>query len=403
MIDGMLPFVREILSRLLDQYEQPNRQRVVRVRLYEDAGYASEARGDVNVALGQLAELGVLRLHWHKWEEGNWLDAIDLVPERAATAYELLGRIPRLDRIGRLRRMLELQAPQADWHIAFVRYALARLNADRPAAPLDLDDHDMNADLLTALDALAQLRAPILERVFSVQTFRDSKRFEALRPKVLAVLRQHDPSADAFTGDDDALLREHFLERVPEYVPISGRLLLDVGPTTLDLAPFAPSVALPASLLRGVAVRCCDARILVTVENLTSFSEIASRRPADWILVYTGGFASPTVMDLLKSVRNTARGIRFCHWGDMDAGGLRILAHLRTHLGAVEVLAMDCSTLRAYSSFTQPISSGDRLALQHLRQSAVLADCIELIDALLEGGQKLEQEAVPVDDVLGSR
>jgi len=391
------PFARDILNRLLDQHEQPNRQRVSRVRLKDDEDYAHGSRADIHAALAQLAAQGIIELHWRKWEENNWLDAVDLRPEQAGAAYELLGRLPHLDRVERLRVMIAAQSPQAVWHTAFLCQTLANLDAHRSVTPLDLDDPAMSAELLTALaalDAQARLCAPVLERVFSVQVFHDSKRFEALRPKVLTILRRHDPAAESFGDDDKALLREHYLDRAPEYVPISGALRLEVGGATVDLAPFVPSVALPASLLHGAAIRGCTACELVTVENLTSFTALAARRPAGWLLIYTGGFASPGVIDLIGHIRAAAPDIRLRHWGDLDAGGLRILAHLRAHLGAVEPVAMDCATLTAYSAYSQPLTTEDRRALRRLRESAALADCLALIDMLLEGGRKLEQEAV---------
>ncbi len=405
MASSLLPDVLDILNRLLDQHEQPARQRVARVRLGDHAAYAGAARADVNAALQQLASHGGVRLVWRKWEENNWLDAVDLVPENAATVYALLDRLPLNDRVGRLRQWITSQTPQAAWHAAFLAQTLAQLDAGRSVAPLDTNDRDASADLLKALDAIAQLSAPTLERVLSVQVFHDSKRFEALRSKVITVLRRHNPDADQFGDDDQALLREHFVERVPEYVPISGPLVLDLAGTdtepapSVDLAPFAPSVALPATLLRRAKVTACSARVIMTVENLTSFSELVTRRPAGWLLVYIGGFASPTVIALLQQVSRVARHAHLRHWGDLDAGGLRILAHLRQHLGTVAATAMDCATLQTYAAFAQPLTVSDRRALERLKDAAILSDCADLIDALLAQGIKLEQEAVQIEDI----
>lgn len=399
---------RAILHTLLDRFEQPGRQRVVRVRLSEreHPAYFSPSdaapRRATNLALGQLAREQILRLHWRRWEEGNWLAAVDLRPVGADALYRLLGRVPRAAQEDALRGLLRAQTPRPGWHAAFLEWASQQLEAGRGAPPLDREDLEGSADLLKALAALASLERPTLERALSVRLFANSKRLAALRGGLLRVLRRHDPEASLYGDDDDALLRAHQLDRAPEYVPLAGPLTLSlpsVG-TPLELEPFAPSVALPASLLREAQVVSLRADAVITVENLTSFSELCAIRPPAVLALYTGGFASPTVVGLLKALREAAPGLSLWHWGDLDAGGLRILAHLRAKLGTIGALAMDVATLEAHAAAWQPLGAGDRAALAELRGNSALADCAALVDRLLAAGAKLEQEAVPAEDAV---
>jgi len=401
---------RSILDALLDQFEQPNRRRVARVRVNErqhhDYFHADDfaVRRDVNEALRRLADQGCLLLHWRRWEEGAWLDKVDLIAERAGEIYELLGRAPLGEREAMLRRLLAAQSPQAggsiEWHIDFLAWTQRQLDAHTSVAPLKLssDDDDLrwNRDLLAALGALAQLPAPMLERKFSVRLFGDSKRFEELRGAVVKVLRRHNPESAGYGDDDKALLRAHQLDRAPEYAPVAGPLALRIEDQLIDVSRFAPSVALSAAMLRKAAVAGCPARAVVTVENLTSFTEFAAAKPASVLAIYTGGFASPTIISLLRGVRAAHPGLPFFHWGDLDAGGLRILAHLRKHLGEIEPLAMDAATFDAYRKHARPLGKDEREALAQLRGQAQLADCAALIDRLIETNEKLEQEAVEV-------
>jgi hypothetical protein len=251
---------------------------------------------------------------------------------------------------------------------------------------------------------------PTLERTLSVRLFGDSKRLETLRGAIIRILRRHDPEAATFDDDEWALLQAHNLNRTPEYVPIAGPLALRVltcvdndsvgRAPAIDLRPFQPSVSLSAVMLRNIEVAACDARILVTVENATSFSELLAVRPADLLAVYIGGFASPTIIRLLRTIRVVRPDLPLLHWGDLDAGGLRILAHLRESLGDVAMLAMSSAIVHAYSSFAQPLTTTDRAALRRLREHAKLGDCVPLIDTLLSIDKKLEQEAVELAAVL---
>jgi hypothetical protein len=405
MAADLPPVARDILQRLLDRWEQPARKTVVRVRLketnhpdYFSQQYA-QPRQETNTALSLMAEQGLLRLQWQKHETGNWLAAVDLLPDGAPAIYQRLGRAPRMDQVAALRALLAAQEPQAEWHAGFLAWATAKLDAHGSVHPLDLGDPEANAALLRVLAALVQLRTPTLERLFSVQVLGDSKRFSALRSKAITVLRRHAAAAADFGDDDDSLLRAFGLTRVPEYVPISGALCLRADGQQLDLAPFCPSVALSAATLRHASVDECAARAVVTVENAASFSELANCRPEHVVAFFTGGFASPTLIGLLQQVISHSPNTVLYHWGDLDAGGLRILAHLRKHLGSVRPLCMDVVTFEQHLGLARSLTTDDRRVLGALRDAPNLQDCIPLIGRMLNSSLKLEQEAVSVSRV----
>ena len=395
---------RSILNALLDQYEQPGRRQVVRVRLNEDRHHdyfhAQDfaVRREANEALQRLADRGCLRLYWRKWEEGNWLDKVDLIAEGAETVYRLLGRAPLNEQEASLRRLLAEQAPQAGWHSDFLKWARLRLDNHASVTPLKLSatkaDARWNRDLLATLAALAQLCEPALERKFSVRLFGDSKLFEDLRGAVIRTLRRHDPESAVFGDNDGALLRAYRLERAPEYVPIAGPLIMQSDHQTLDLTPFVAGVAIPATTLNQVTTHRCDGSAVVTVENSTSFSEFVTAKPASILAIYTGGFASPALIGMLRKIRAGRPELPFFHWGDLDVGGLRILAHLRKNLGEVEPLAMNDSVCNLYLGRSQPLNANEREGLTQLRAESLLIDCVELIDYMLKTDRKLEQEAV---------
>jgi len=396
----MNTLVHTILNALLDQAEQPARERVVRVRLNpkQHTAYFSEhdvsPRRETNQTLKELAAQGIVRLQWHKWDENNLLDAVDLLPERVADVYTITRRTPRSTQHSELINLLDQHIPRANWHVAFLAWARTQLTASRAIAPLKLDDARWNADLLRGLSALAELTAPTLERIFSVRVFGNSKRFTELKSAIIRVLRQHDQTAEAYGEDDAALLRAYLLDRVPEYVPLAGSLRFNQGQTLLDVGLFRPSVALSATTLRMASIAECAATRVVTVENSTSFSELALHRATSDLIVYTGGFASPTVISLLRQIRTAQPQILLLHWGDLDAGGLRILAHVRREVGAIEPLAMDVATFEQHRAHAQPLTVNDRRALEQLRTVPELTDCGALIEHLLAAGLKLEQEAV---------
>ena len=58
--------------------------------------------------------------------------------------------------------------------------------------------------------------------------------------------------------------------------------------------------------------------------------------------------------------------------GDLDAGGLRILAHLRKNLGEVKPFAMDVAVCDLYLKRSQPLNANEREGLMQLRAESLL-------------------------------
>jgi Uncharacterized protein conserved in bacteria C-term(DUF2220) len=379
-----------LLHTLLDRLEQPLRSRVVRVRLNEQdhAGYFDphdvQTRQEVNSELSALAKQNVVMLRWKKWQEGNWLESLDL--QNAEKVYKLLRRSPRSNLNEQLLDLLDDYASSIPWVVAWHEEVRRKVQAGKTALPFVLDDGLWNRDLLILVKAVAELSESTLERNLSVKLFKNSKWLESLRPALLGVLRRYAPDAHLFEGHDNALLESFGLLRVPEYILVSGSLMVD----NVDLSSLQ-SVGVPATSLRLAKLESKAKRIL-TIENQTSFESLVALRSADTLLVFSGGFASPAVISLLRSL-----SLPLYHWGDIDVGGLRILAHLRGQLGVVEAVFMDSLVLENNATVLS-LSEKERENLAVLREEPLLVDCQGLINTMLERG-KLEQEALASREV----
>lgn len=417
--EPMLPEVTAILEVLLQQAEQPERQRVVRIRLnarnhsWYFSGDEPGLRGRIHEQLLQLATKGYLKLNWKKYEYGNILESVDLVStqsEAITDLYTLLNRIPIQSQRLALKGLLEEQKSQEGWFKRFLSWAIQQVEEYKSPLPLSLSNLDMSRDLLLALSAIATLRQPTLERVLSVELFGDSKRLEQLRTYIVSVLRAYTSDASFYGEDDWQLLRAYNIYRSPEYVPVAGPLSLSFTKgvestdesVKLHLEASLPSIALSEDILRAASILSCSATVLVTVENLTSFSELLLVRPLSVMAIFTSGFASPALISFLHRVRVAYPHLPFFHWGDIDAGGLRILAHLRRHIGYVLPLCMDITTFETHVRTAQQLTDNDRVGMEALLHEDSLKDCFLLIDYLLANNRKLEQEAIRASYVLSS-
>lgn len=413
------PQLQTMLATLLERAEQPARQRAVRVRLtpqthgwYYDR-YDLGLRTRVHSELKWLVEQKWLTISWQKYQVDHELATIEFCAHMNGsleTFYQFCGRPSRSAQEEALHDLLKkyqknISTTRESWFAAFVQYLLEQLAAHRSLAPLDPDDPSGNRDLLLALNALAALSAPTLERTLSVQLFNDSKRLEALRPQLLTVLRRFSPYAATAGTDEWELLRAHHMQRPQVLTMLAGPLVLrqvrGQAGTLLDLTAWTSGLGLPDELLRTVEIVACPARALLTIENLTSYHELLLRRPSDLLVVYSGGFSHPTLLTFLQKLQTACPTLPLYHWGDIDLGGLRILLHLRQHLETVHALAMHACTFAEAQAYTRPLSENECAQLRLLSQEPLLADCGELVEAMLNRNQKLEQEALNVATVLG--
>lgn len=389
-----------ILHRLLDSYERraDPAERAVSLGPESLPGYRDDhdpgVRLAVNARLAQWEAAGWVRLRWVRGERGNLLERVSLRPEALEAIYDYLERVPRADQeailAGRLAHTGALVSPVLTAVLDAIRDAL---HAGRPVAPFRLDEPERNEDLLAAVRALDRLAGEITEREFSARVLGDSKRLAGLKPALRSLLERAQPElADV---PEEAFWPAIGLRLNPGHVYLHGPLVVRVGGATLDVGAFTPDLGLPVAAIEHLEIVSLAARYLLTVENQTSFYDYVAAAPGAGLVVYLGGFPNRARRELLRRLLAARPDLPVYHWGDLDYGGLAILAHLRRVLPVpVQPHQMDPATLATYQAAGRPLSATDRRHLARLRADPDLRDLAPLIDALLAAGVKIEQEVV---------
>lgn len=161
-------------------------------------------------------------------------------------------------------------------------------------------------------------------RRLSASLFRDSKRIEAIWP-VLDALVQGDTAMAQSEMED--LFSELGLVKFPPTLLVAGNVAVSYGNEIVRAS--RPYVGFAPSAIRSVAVDSGAGRYLLTVENLTTFHELAGKRPEGAIVIYTGGMPSPSWKRAYGVfLQALARTAHLHHWGDIDVGGFRIASHI---------------------------------------------------------------------------
>ena len=403
------PDVAVLLNALLDKYEKrakkvPDHElRAIKTSLaeLELPAYYSQTdpspRLTANEQLQQLEHAGVLRLSWLSGETGHLLQAAVLQTEHALRLFALLRRAPLSDQRARLETILladRFRFSADDWRARAIRRVLDCLRAEKSPSPFSLTNAGLNLDLITALTALSSLQGETPCRVFSVQTFNNSKRFDDLKPAILRLARLANPEWKLLPAD--ALLRELNLVANPGYIHLSGNWeLTDAHGQIIALEAFFPSVGFSASQAISIQRVAIRTPFVLCIENLTSFHEFIRAnlvRPAQPALLCLMGNPSPAIRRLLHLVPET---VPIHLWADMDYGGFNILSQLRRQIGQrVQPWLMDAATFDLYAPLSRPLTGSDAHNIRRLATRPELTDVRPVMEHLLERGLKLEQEAI---------
>jgi Wadjet protein JetD, C-terminal len=436
MVSPLATARRELLHRLLEQYERgrsfgrpaPWRRDIIMrldARHFPAAFHPDgrEALSALRAVAEELARDGAVRLVRHRGYAAGVPQEVRIGPDEIGTAYRLAEadgfeplttalatvqtharalRTPaRPDWMNRFLALVEDGATAAD--LSALGMARDRLKRER---------HDL-IDALTAAAALAAGDAAGWERVVSERLFGHSKRLGAVRARVVDLLIRADPRWDGITPDDTSeLLEAYGVRRKPGVLHCAGRATLRVAGRCYRLEDFVPTAHLPGAWAAAWVEALSSATItcITSIENEFPFFTYVEEAGGPEglgargeVAVYTAGFPAPVLADSLAAIARRDPAKRLQHWGDADAGGLRIWWLLRARVGRpVSLLrtTADWVTLAARQRGT-PLDPADRAALQRLREPLMSAPCaadadvreaIALIDVLLALGVKVEQE-----------
>ena len=419
-----------MLNALLDKLEKRSSQDIegksgnlqrrsypVRIPLAEIdlPGYFSQTDPEPRILANQqfqeLQKHGLVTLTWLPGETEHLLDAVSLSTQissdKTTELYGLLKRAPLAARRAHLETLLladQFRFRSADWRARAVRHILHQIRAGKSVSPFSLADAGWNLDLLAVLAALPGLEVETPYRVFSVQVFNNSKRFDELKPALVRLARLANHQWKALHPEE--LLGELNLVANPTYIHFSGNWQFTTASgEILSLGGFSPSVgfsAVQAASLQAVGVY---ADAVLCIENLTAFHEFVripeSVQPR--IPHLTGKFSSVAVLCIMgnpsPAIRHILRlipeQIPLYLWSDLDYGGFNILGQLRRHVSRrIQPYLMDIATFDAYAHLSRPMAHRDERNLRRLFSRMELEDVQPVLEHLCKRHLKLEQEAL---------
>ncbi len=262
--------------------------------------------------------------------------------------------------------------------------------------------------LFRCLNAVAEQKEFIWERVFSVRVFDDSKQFKAMyRDRIYNILKNysvyymegmkkdelfamHEIHSYAQTLEWKGPLQYRLAEvRLENSVEHSGRE--EAGCPVINTAWNRYGTVLNSQTLEhSVPVALPGCKKIMTIENKANYEDM--RYTEDTLYIYCHGYFTPKEVKFLKGILELADpGCGFYHWGDMDLGGIRIFQFIKSHVFPLLVpYKMDAE------AFQEALKSGaGRILKEETRQKLEKQDAgvLEgLKEIILATGKVIEQE-----------
>jgi hypothetical protein len=408
----------KIINALLDKYERSafyredrNPTRRIMLCFYNrgDSDFPyydieqSERRISVNRAVIALKEKDLVGFSWADGERDHIVGKVWLNTDNLFHAYRAAEREPKSDIIDKVCLEIENVQKQvtSSWLCAFLQDAQAAITRKRSlisAIPSDGEERELLLRAIAAIDKLDG--SEYTERLFSLQTFGDSKVFErSVRRRLLSILSKY------LDGDDDDapedLLKQIGIVKYPEQFEFCGGLAVAAGSGRVDFGCLpSGSVIYSSDLSLGSISISSSVKTVITIENRANYIEYVNKmKKDDELLIYHGGQYSPRKRRFLRNVAQAApKPCKWLHWSDIDYGGFIMLSRLRQEIDPrITPYRMNSGELRRYKNYTSSINKQYAEKLRELKKWPELSDCYECIDYMLANMLRLEQEIMLSD------
>ncbi|MDO4300079.1 MAG: DUF2220 family protein [Clostridia bacterium] len=406
---------RDLLNILINKYEKSaafcrneSPKRKISIRLY-DSGKSdyplydieqSDKRIEINQAVLDLCEREMLFFSWMKGEEDHIIAKVWLNFNNIYDAYIYLNRKPKSDEIDEIcTHILEaIECTDAEWAKAFLQDTYNYIYAKRKIGNTLPTSTEEREGLLKCICFAGNIKnEELLERIFSLRCFGDSKRFEhTYRSRMLSVLRKY-LDVEQNTKDED-LLRQIGIAKYPEQFEFCGSLILKTEHNELDLSDLRYGGSIfHDEIEQNKVILTKNVECVITIENKANYIDyIYKQKNENTLVIFHGGQYSQSKKKFFEMIsQSISQKCIWLHWGDIDYGGFTMLARLRREInGNIQPYRMGIAELKEHQQYCASFNDDYAERLKQLLSYNELSDCYMCIKYMIANRKKLEQEAL---------
>ena len=308
-----------------------------------------------------------------------------------ASLYKFLVRAPAVTLADKAHHAIEAAIPEiiADQYFREIEQeAISAWKSNKRFLGLSPAQVETFITVLRLTHGIVHLSGRDMDhRTFSRRVVKDSKALERSEGRVAQLLKRRDPT---LAGDEPReVLHASGIVRRAHLLQVKGPLRLSSKALQID-GTGDVFIGLPWAAVQEAAL--ADAvDYIITIENPTSFWRYSMEIAGNYLALLTDGFPARDVLSsmahLVRAARFLAADTPFYHWGDIDAGGLRVAAHLEdTFCIPVRLHQMNIGLALTVGSPLQSRKGLDRLT----RRSGEIGELARWLGT--EGAKMLEQE-----------
>ena len=418
-----MDYQKEVLKRLLRKYEKSkafydnSTNRGIMLRPADepdimDRMESADEKREFLYSMSHLADDGIVRIQWVKYEENNLIEKIYLLIGETSLqkAYSVAGMKKKADELDSLLELLSralLSAGNESWIQGFFNEMTDFINEKHSLPRFFRYPEKERRDLITALLFLDEhSKEEILIRVFSIRCYGDSKYFEKnVKSHLLSVLRycfRNENQGDMLSDED--LLSMAGIQKSPEIMEFCGNLSIRLkNGSVVDYSHLIYGAYINSETADNVeSVLIPDVQTVTFIENKTNYlwyiSEKGQRQP-DELVIYHGGCYSPVRGRWFRRIYDAraAESVLFRHSSDIDVGGFRIFVRLRdTVIPSLVPYRMGLDTYEAFKRSGVKFDAEYGGLLSAMRDDSRYEVFYDVIGSMLRDGIKIEQETMVV-------
>ncbi|SFK16914.1 Wadjet anti-phage system protein JetD domain-containing protein [Bradyrhizobium sp. Gha] len=320
----------EFLERLLERSERnPDRSRPASAALEYDRLPTAQQVIRFHDQMASATRFGAVEVQWGRRDRSHLIERVRVRDPELLARH--LGRPTAPATAQRLRdELLPIAANGEPWVVGLLEEMTAKWARSEAAYRLTASQPDTAKEFFTLLASISRQEARGLDaRTFSQKATKDTKAFDRHASRIAGVLaaRIGQPGAAP-----DVVWAHIGLERFGHPVHLKGPLAVEGACCRLIDGRAKPFVSIHPEMLPQLSILERPTAVL-TIENYASFNRQVREIEDDGLVVYIGGFPGAGVIELLTNVLNALPAdVPFLHWGDVDAGGVRIFRYLEESL-----------------------------------------------------------------------
>ncbi|WP_375790993.1 Wadjet anti-phage system protein JetD domain-containing protein [Bradyrhizobium sp. vgs-9] len=320
----------QFLERLLERSERnPDRTRPASAAPEYDRLSTAQQMGRFHDQMAAAERFGAVEVQRGKRDRGHLIERVRVRDPELLARH--LGRPTAPAIAQRVREeLLQVAATGEPWVATLLDEMTARWARSEAAYRLTAGQADASKEFFTLLASISRQEAQGLDaRTFSQKATNDTKAFDRHASRLAAVLgvRIGQPGAAA-----DVVWAHIGLERFSHPVNLRGPVVVKGAGERLVDGRARPFASIHPEMISQLSVLERPKAVL-TIENYASFNRQVREIEDGSLVVYTGGFPSAGVVELLSKVLTSVPDdVPFLHWGDVDAGGVRIFWYLEESL-----------------------------------------------------------------------